>query len=281
MATPMTSPAPPTTAPITFPVPALTPPPIPADPVVNAPATTAAEAVQPIIVQVPAQEGGVDWFELVIAVIGLLGALSLPLAVCLVVWWLREPIKAKINAATTVEAFGIKLLLADVVVKARAIRGEADIHENADSVAASGTHRLEAENLTSGAAILDKPEINATPPSFERIAAIDARSAILGLWTKIEERLNELAAVHDLPVNSRNMHAVIEFLDASNVVPIYLSSIIQDLKRVRNAAAHSSDARLGLKEALTFQDAAQILLSELDDLINSGMAQRHENRSGM
>ena len=245
------------------------------------PTASPPEAVQPFIIQMPAQDGGADWFELAIAVLAFLGALALPIAVCLVVWWLREPIKAKINAATTVEAFGIKLLLADAAVKARAIRGEAEIHESGDAVASAGTHRLEAENLTAGSPVLDKPEINTTPPSFERIAAIDARSAILGLWTKIEERLNELAAMHDLPVNSRTMHAVIEFLDASNLVPIYLSSIIQDLKKVRNAAAHSSGATFGLKEALTFQDAAQILLAELDDLINSGMAQRHENRSGM
>ncbi|MFC7380551.1 hypothetical protein [Brevundimonas sp. GCM10030266] len=227
----------------------------------------------------PTPDDGADWIELAIAISTLIGAVAWPFAICLLVWWFRVPLRAKLNEATTVEAFGVKLLLADALAKAREIRGEFDGSDLPDSWEAEGTLHPKAPRVAPDA---PTPTTSAKASSFERIAAADPRSAIQYMWSNIEERLLDLARAYELPVPQGNLKAVLNFLKASDAMPIYLASIVEDLRSVRNSAVHSHSAvEFSLAEALRFRDAGLILLAELDDLIEAAEASRHENKDGV
>ncbi|WOB78461.1 hypothetical protein [Brevundimonas nasdae] len=218
---------------------------------------------------------------MIVALLSFLGAIAWPIAVCLLVWWFREPLKAKLNDATTVEAFGVKLLLADALEKAKRIQGYADIRVEPDAVAAQGTIDQNAEDAPTVPPTVVVPTPSGSS-SFERIAAVDPRSAIQYLWSDIEGRVLELARVYGLPVTGKNLNTVLKFLDASGVIPVYLTPIINDLRSVRNSAVHARDVvDFTLSEALRFRDAGKILIAELDELIERGDELRHENEDGI
>lgn len=226
-----------------------------------------------ILIETASDKGGPGLVDVVIAILTFMGAAVWPVAFIVALWWFREPLKAKINEAHTLEGFGMKLLLTDVLGRAKAIESRADIQDPPDTLDATGTsHDLEAEGLTSDAPELGHPHLNVEPPSFERLAAVSPETAILYLWGQVEENLLSLAQVHNFPLGKRGVSRLIEYLDASDYLPTRLTSVIRDLYRVRNSAAHPNGMiSYSRDEVQKFRDAAEIVVKELDELVTQGI----------
>ena len=64
------------------------------------------------------------------------------------------------------------------------------------------------------------------------------------------------------------MSQAIEYLDAANIIPPRLTSMIRDLYSVRTSAAHpTGHTTFSRHEVLNFRDASDIVVKELDELI--------------
>jgi hypothetical protein len=86
-------------------------------------------------------------------------------------------------------------------------------------------------------------------------------------WPKT--RRCAISVEHALPINRRRgVSQAIEYLDAANIIPPRLTSMIRDLYSVRTSAAHpTGHTTFSRHEVLNFRDASDIVVKELDELI--------------
>lgn len=184
----------------------------------------------------------------------LIDSLAWPVAVVVIAIVLRRPISGLIKAIRTL-SFG---------------DARAEFGEEMNSAEAKA-EVLKTEAATSGEPIvpLDQQVLKsgdmsiATPfPRFEKLAVAAPSAAILEIWSVIYRELNKAATAHG--IKARNAKGVIDQLALRGVLDSLVVSLLNDLRVMRNSAAHSApDQPMTVADAIRYRDAANAVLPAL------------------
>lgn len=107
------------------------------------------------------------------------------------------------------------------------------------------------------------PEIQTQAQELRRIAAVDTRGAVIKAWLLIEDSLRSLAANAGVQPRSPSTTRLITQLSRQDIISPALSSILSELKHIRNLAAH--DLSFG-EEWPAFQSYLSVSLRALETL---------------
>lgn len=156
----------------------------------------------------------------------LLDAVVWPVALLLVVWWLREPLAELIQ--------GLK--------RFRSRWFDAEFGR-----------RLQEMETKADRAQLPGFEEEANP---ERLAAISPRAAITEAWRNVEIALREQARQRGYP-EGENVWRVSERLAEEGVISPSTRDLLSDMRHLRNEAVHADEIALNSAEALEYSDLAE------------------------
>lgn len=224
-------------------------------------ADPATSIAQPIVIQMPVPEAGSGWIELSIGFMTLLGALGWPIAICLIVWWFRDGIRAKLVDVTGVDILGVKLQIEETKEKA------STLIEEPEDIANSPTEGGGTSATSPGPKVLVPPWAE-LDQRFESLARTDPRMAILYQWGLLEERVHKLGYLSRTPARAATTGRIIDFIDASGSVSHEIIAVLRDLRGIRNMVAHSlGETGFTRTDAESFRDASLPVLQHFDQAI--------------
>lgn len=156
----------------------------------------------------------------------LLDAVAWPVALLVVVWWLRGPLAELIR--------GLKRL------RSRWFDAEFG-------------RKLQAMETKADRAQLPGAK---EEPKLERLAAISPRAAITEAWRNVEVALRDQARQRGYP-EGENVWRVSERLAEEGVISPSTRDLVSDMRHLRNEAVHADEVEVNPAEALEYTDLAQ------------------------
>lgn len=108
-----------------------------------------------------------------------------------------------------------------------------------------------------------------TDGKFDLLAQISPSAAVLEAWTDIERQLRTLAERNQIEEKrGRSILYITRFLRSREVLPPRLAGLLDDLRVLRNAAAHpSSERQITLNDARRYKEIADQVGDELQSLL--------------
>ena len=180
-----------------------------------------------------------DTLEFIASIID---SLAWPLAIVVLIFILRTPLSKLIPFLERLKFKGLEL----------------DFTKRVHEVAAEA------------AAVLPEPVpqiAHAVEEELEELAAVYPRGAVLESWIKIERAAADAAKRRGLPLSSVDLKSpkrLIHVLEDAKVLDEKQAAVFDDLRNLRNAAAHASDLTLTASTAAQYVKATQRILTVLE-----------------
>lgn len=136
-------------------------------------------------------------------------------------------------------------------------------------------------NAEKGAKELSLPPAEkAKPPTFKQdmsfyeqmkaIAEISPAAAIADSWRAVEFAIMEVANSHDYDVSNRTpAYKIVQKMIGDEILDQGIISLYQDLRNLRNSAAHHSDFSITVNDALRYIALSLSLANRLQEIANS------------
>jgi hypothetical protein len=192
-------------------------------------------------------------------IVGLLNAIAWPAAVVLIVLLLRAPISARLAELTRLKWKDLELEFQRELKK---------VEEQADKLLPK-VHEVEtSDTLKIGVgeevAISEGFSIDVDKDQFSRLAELSPPAAIIQVWLTVENALRSLAARHDIPVSTRTSSLdLIKLLTQREILDNPTIAILNNLRALRNNAAHARASELSASQAKEYQAVTHRLVTAL------------------
>jgi hypothetical protein len=223
---------------------------------VSEPAATEATpspTMSTVIVQMPKPDAKSDMLDFG-------KAIGWPLAIVIIAFLFRKQIADKIGSIQKIDGGGI--------VAAWTREAEETADEAVTAVAPAATDRVEGAEVTPeeahlrdlfGARIIeDSPH----RVQFERIARADPSTGVLFMWGIVETRLIALADALRVTFEPSRIQSLISHLGNTGRLNPGVLSVLENLRRLRNEAAHLRN--LTFNDADAYYRSAVLVLSAVD-----------------
>lgn len=194
-------------------------------------------------------------------------ALVWPVAAVCIAIVLRKPLTKLLGKLRSLGFGDTKMEFGDQLIGAEVLAGTlSDGHSTPAPVVVAD----DAEAPVAGGDIYAVESFQSSAyQSFENIAVVSPPAAVLSIWSHIYKLLNELADVHG--VKARNAKSVIQQLHLKNVLSGLTVALLEDLRVMRNIAAHpgESSSEITLADAIRYRDIAQTVEPGLRRLVKN------------
>ena len=98
---------------------------------------------------------------------------------------------------------------------------------------------------------------------FEKLAEVSPRAAMLEVRAEIEDAVKSLAFQVGIPAQKMPLAIVIRVLRSKDVIDGHLSSLIDDLTKIGNSAAHDTSFEMTPLVAERYRKLADLLLAQV------------------
>jgi len=169
----------------------------------------------------------------------LVGSLAWPLAAVLIAALFRSQISALMRKLRTL-SFG---------------SAQADFSEKLD--------QLEVESEAAVPAQGDVPEAPDLSARFQQLLAVSPAAAILDSWREIEDEVARIAVRRGISTDVRNMRKLMAAFVGQGILDPGAAHMFEDLRGLRNVAAHRSEQEITASDAIRFQELANRALARL------------------
>lgn len=199
--------------------------------------------------------GGYLWF-----ITRMTEILAWPATILLSVWLLRSQFFQLLQNLRSLKYKDIEIVFGEGLDRAQEELHQNTNQEELDQRAANAAQEADDSKIQKSSAALFLKW-----GGFERLLQASTNAAIIEAWSYIEKALVELAQKHQYE-GRRNVMQMIEHLQRKEVLPSGLTNALQELRRLRNIAAHPpQDVQISRTEALRYKvitsDAHQVLSS--------------------
>lgn len=124
-----------------------------------------------------------------------------------------------------------------------------DIEANFENGLADAEAKAIAIERTNPPRALPRPEISSKLEQLRRIADVSPRAAIMEAWVLIEDAAGKSGYVQGAAVPRVNAHLFVDHLVCDGKLPADSIALLEQMRRLRNQAAHLSDFALSQEEA--------------------------------
>jgi hypothetical protein len=177
--------------------------------------------------------------EIIKAVTAMIAAFALPVALVISVWLFKEKL-------------GMLLLMFQVR------------HKDWEASFRWDKAEAEARRLPNSAFDPDAPPTPEEKSRFEQMARISPRGAILEVGAQLEEAVRSYALAHGFANYGRRYALLIRLLRSKRLINANTSALLDDLRNIGNAAAHSLSDPTEV-EAIRYKKMADQLIRHFDD----------------
>jgi hypothetical protein len=184
-----------------------------------------------------------DWLQLSASIID---SLAWPLTVAVGIYLLRRPLLALLPNLRQFKYKDLEVQFGEQLDK---LEHELEQHAPPEEVAA-------------------EPDLQPDErEKFDLLAAISPNAAVLEAWTDIERKVHILAARHNL--SYRSIRYATQVLRNKEIISPRLSSLLADLRGLRNMAAHPpAEWQITLDEAHRYKEVVDQVGYELQSILD-------------
>jgi hypothetical protein len=179
----------------------------------------------------------------------IINSLAWPAALIFFVWYLRQPLA---ELLLTVTRFRYKDL-------------EIDFARELRDVKAAAEKELPPAKEAEARVLAVSPSAKS---QVEEIAKVDPSAAVLVAWRQVEQALSRAARRSELAPPWPAL-GVIRMLFAREVIDRPTYEIFNELRRLRNQAAHTDGPEITESQAIDFGDLALRLAAKIDEVSNN------------
>ncbi|MCH7564877.1 MAG: hypothetical protein IH968_13755 [Gemmatimonadetes bacterium] len=120
---------------------------------------------------------------------------------------------------------------------------------------------------------LDVVPMPPLPADIVEVAKVSPRAAVLESWLGVERAAQELGRARGIYIPKDSPFQIIRGLEKADAVSSSLSSVLHELRSLRNEAAHAPDFALDEDSALSYSATARRAISSLVRSSTGGDAQ--------
>lgn len=192
-------------------------------------------------------------------IVGILNAIGWPAAVVAIVLLLRTPITERLG-----ELRRLKWKTLEVEFD----KGLKQIEKQVDKLLPEIKEVVTSDTLKIGVGeevtISEGLSIDMDKDQFSRLAELSPPAAIIQAWLTVENALRSLAARHDIPVSTRTSSLeLIKLLTRREILDNPTIAILNNLRALRNDAAHARSSELSASQANEYQAVTHRLVTAL------------------
>jgi hypothetical protein len=184
-----------------------------------------------------------------------------PAALVLIVLLLRTPITERLGELRRLKWRDLEAEF-DKGLKQVEVQAEKAL-PNIETIETSDTLKINAGEMATndGTAIMVERE------KFARLAELSPPAAIVNVWIGVEEELKSLAERHNISLPVRNTAInTIRLLTRHELLDKETIAILENLRGLRNTAAHARSSDLNPNQAIEYERVARRLLAALRQL---------------
>jgi hypothetical protein len=187
-------------------------------------------------------------------------AIGWPLAIVLIALIFRKPLSDKIRSMTNFDGAGITAAWSREAEETAVEAATAVAPDHVGPVEENGAV-LEEVTIRDlfGTRIIDESPYRV---QFEQIAKTDASTGVLFMWGVVETRLIKLAEALGITFEQSRIQSLISHLGNTGRLNSGVLSVLDNLRRLRNEAAHLRN--LTLTDADAYYRSAVLVLSAID-----------------